>query len=90
MEVHRGDIEVSVVSAVLTLAAAMWVLPVQVASAQPPSTAVIIPSNNATVSGTSQVLDALASSGATQVQYEITGGTLTESVIATATPTYYG
>jgi len=56
----------------------------------PPSTTVIIPSNNATVSGTSQVLDALASTGVTQVQYEITGGSLTDSVVATATPTLYG
>jgi hypothetical protein len=56
----------------------------------PPSTSVVTPSNNATVSGTSQVLDAAASSGVTQVQYEITGGTLTDSVIATATPTIYG
>jgi YVTN family beta-propeller protein len=55
-----------------------------------PSTDVVIPSNNATVSGTSQVLDAAASSGVTQVQYEISGGTLTDSVIATATPTIYG
>jgi hypothetical protein len=55
-----------------------------------PSTEVVIPSNNATVSGTSQVLDAAASSGVTEVQYEISGGTLTDSVIATATPTIYG
>jgi hypothetical protein len=56
----------------------------------PPSTAVIIPSNNATVSGTSLVLDSTASSSVTQVQYEITGGTLTDSVIAAGTPTLYG
>ena len=56
----------------------------------PPSTAVIIPSNNATVSGTSLVLDGTASSGVTQVQYEISGGTLTDSAIATGTPTLYG
>ena len=68
----------------------MTVLPVGVAGAQTPSTFVAIPSNNATVSGTSQILDAGASSGVTQVQYEITGGTLTDSVIATATPTIYG
>jgi hypothetical protein len=74
----------------LVLAAAVTVLPVGVAGAQTPSTFVAIPSNNATVSGTSQILDAGASSGVTQVQYEITGGTLTDSVIATATPTIYG
>jgi hypothetical protein len=60
-----------------------WVLP-------PPNTFVGIPSNNATVSGTSQLLGAGASSGVTEVQYEITGGTLNDSVIATATPTIYG
>ncbi len=55
----------------------------------PPSTTVVLPSNGATVSG-GQWLDAIASPGATQVQYELTGGTLTNSVIATATPTIYG
>jgi PQQ-like domain len=59
-----------------------WVLP-------PPTTYVAIPSNNATVSG-AQLLDAGASPGVTQVQYEVSGGTLNHSVIATATPTYYG
>ena len=63
----------------------LTVLPVGVADAQTPSTFVAIPSNNATVSGTSQILDAGASTGVTQVQYEITGGTLNDSVIATAT-----
>ena len=53
-------------------------------------TAVLIPSTNATVSGTTQTLDATASMGATAVQYEITGGALTDSLIATGTPTYYG
>ena len=78
------------VSGGLLLAAAMTLLPVEVAGAQTPSTFVGIPSNNATVSGTSQILDAGASSGVTQVQYEISGGTVTDSVIATATPTIYG
>jgi hypothetical protein len=81
---------VAVVSGAFFLAAAMTLLPVEVAGALTPSTFVGIPSNNATVSGTSQVLDAGASSGVTQVQYEISGGTLTDSVIATATPTIYG
>jgi Bacterial Ig domain len=85
-----GMARITIVSAALSLTAAMSVLQVQVASAQPPTTTVLIPSNNATVSGTSQVLDAVASSGATQVQYEITGGTLTDSVIATGTATIYG
>jgi hypothetical protein len=81
---------VAVVSSALILAAAVTVLPAGVAGAQTPSTFVAIPSNDAAVSGTSQILDAGASSGVTQVQYEITGGTLTNSVIATATPTIYG
>jgi hypothetical protein len=65
-------------------------IPITVDNASPSSTAVTIPSNNASVSGTSQVLDATASPGVTKVQYELTGGTLTDSVIATATPTLYG
>ena len=60
--------KVAVVSGALLLAAAVTVLPVEVAGAQTPSTFVGIPFNNATVSGTSQILDAGASSGVTQVQ----------------------
>jgi hypothetical protein len=85
-----GISRIAVVSTALTLAAALSVLPVEVAGAQAPSTTVIIPASGATVSGISQVLDAAASSGATLVQYEITGGALNDSVIATATPTIYG
>jgi hypothetical protein len=81
---------VAVVSGAVVLAAALSVLPVGVAGAQTPSTFVTIPSNNATVSATSQLVDAWASNGVTKVQYEITGGTLTDSVIATGTPTIYG
>jgi hypothetical protein len=81
---------VAVVSVSVLFAAAMTALPVEVAGAQTPSTFVGIPSNNATVSGTSQLLGAGASSGVTQVQYEVSGGSLTDSVIATATPTIYG
>ena len=55
----------------------------------PPATGVVLPSNGATVSG-NQYLDASASSGVTKVQYEVTGGTLSDTVIATATPTIYG
>ena len=55
----------------------------------PPTSAVVMPSVGSSVSGT-QVLDASASSGVTQVQYELTGGSLTDSVIATATATVYG
>jgi hypothetical protein len=54
-----------------------------------PSTTVLLPANGATVSG-SAVLDATASSGVTSVLYEITGGSLSQAVIATATPTLYG
>ena len=55
----------------------------------PPATGVVLPSNGATVSG-NQYLDASASSGVTKVQYEVTGGSLSDAVIATATPTIYG
>ena len=54
------------------------------------STSVVLPSNGATLSGITQYLDATASSGVTQVQYELTGGSLNNHVIATATPTYVG
>jgi YVTN family beta-propeller protein len=57
----------------------------------PPTTAVSIPSNNATVSGT-QLLDAIASPGVSQVQFELSGGpnNLVDDLIATGNPTYYG
>jgi hypothetical protein len=55
----------------------------------PPTTTVIAPSNAASLSG-SQYLDAVASPGTTQVQYEVTGGSLSNAVIATATPTIFG
>jgi hypothetical protein len=85
-----GIPKVAAISVALALVAAMSVLPVQVASAKGRSTTVTVPTNTNTVSGTSQVLDAVASSKAIRVRYEITGGSLTDSVIATATPTYYG
>ncbi len=55
----------------------------------PPSTVVGLPSSGATISG-GQWLDASASPGVTNVVYELTGGTLNNAVIATATPTYVG
>jgi len=55
----------------------------------PPTTSVLLPSGGATVSG-SQYLDAIASPGVSEVQYELTGGSLTDSVIAKATSTLYG
>jgi hypothetical protein len=85
-----GPMRFVVVSAALTLAVAVSVLPIQVASAQTPSTTVVLPSSGTTVSGIKQYLDATATSGATQVQYELTGGSLSDQVIATATLTFVG
>jgi len=62
--------------------------PVQVL-AYTPATAVLIPSNNATLSG-NQWLDASASSAVSRVEYEITGGTLSDDAIASGTQTYWG
>ena len=56
----------------------------------PPTTAIVMPANNAAQSGTAALLDALASSGVVGVSFEISGGTLSNDVIATATPTLYG
>jgi hypothetical protein len=56
----------------------------------PPSTAVLIPSNGTIASGTAAVLDASASANVTTVTYELTGGGITNQVIATGTPTLYG
>ena len=60
-----------VIAAALTLGAALSALPVQMASAQSPSTEVVVPSSGATVAGTRVVLDATASSGVTKVQFEL-------------------
>ena len=54
-----------------------------------PTTSVVLPSNGATVSG-SQYLDATASPGTSQVEYELNGNGLSNDVIATATQTIYG
>jgi hypothetical protein len=58
---------------------------------QGPITAVLFPSNGATVSG-SAFLDASASSpvGLASVTFELTGGTLSDQVISGSTPTLYG
>jgi uncharacterized protein YjbI with pentapeptide repeats len=56
----------------------------------PPSTSVLIPSDVATQSGTSALLDASASAGVSGVSFELSGGTLNNHVIATGTPTLYG
>ena len=54
-----------------------------------PITNVVLPATNATISG-GQYLDAIASPGVTQVQYELSGGTLSDAVVTTASPTLYG
>jgi hypothetical protein len=54
------------------------------------STAVIIPSNGATQSGTTALLDATSTADVTAVSYELSGGTLTNQVIATGGATIYG
>jgi Bacterial Ig domain len=58
---------------------------------QPPTTAVLLPSNGATLTG-AQYLDAAASSpaGIKSVSFEITGGTLNNQVISGSTATYFG
>jgi Bacterial Ig domain len=57
-----------------------------------PTTSVSDPSNNATVSGSSVILDAAASSpvGVESVDFTLTGGAYNDTEIATATSTYYG
>ena len=57
----------------------------------PPTTSVVLPATGATVSG-SATLDATASSGAgvASVSFEVSGGSLTNHVVGTAAPTYYG
>ncbi len=58
---------------------------------QPPVTAVLIPSNGATLSGTAATLNASASN-ATSVEFWLFGGSYGYSghLVGTATPTYYG
>ena len=57
----------------------------------PPSTTVLIPSSGATLFGPA-ILDAAASDnvGVTKVEFHLTGGTLNDVSIATATPTLVG
>ena len=58
----------------------------------PPTTSVLIPSSGAAVSGTQVLLDAAASpaGGVTGVDFSLTGGSLNNALIATATQTLYG
>jgi hypothetical protein len=55
-----------------------------------PTTYVLIPSNQTTQSGTGALLDASASPNAGTVTFELSGGRLSDKVVATATPTIYG
>jgi hypothetical protein len=55
-----------------------------------PTTAVLIPSNGDSVAGADALLDASGSANVTSVTFELTGGTLTDEVIGTATLTAYG
>ena len=58
----------------------------------PPTTSVVVPSDGASVSGDQVALDASASlnAGVNEVQFTLTGGSLNNALIATATPTIYG
>jgi hypothetical protein len=56
----------------------------------PPTTAVAIPATGSTQSGGAATLDAAASTSVTSITFELTGGTLNDQVIATASPTIYG
>jgi hypothetical protein len=58
----------------------------------PPSTAVLVPSSGASVSGQRAVLDASASGPGhiTSVQFVLNGGSLSNALVATGTPTLYG
>ena len=57
-----------------------------------PTTAVVIPASNTSVSGSSTLLDAAGTDTVpiTSITYELNGGTATNKVVATATPTLYG
>ncbi len=81
---------VFVIAAALTLGAALSALPAQMASAQSPSTSVLVPSSGATLIG-STYLDASATN-ATNVEFMLFGGTYGYGghVVCTATLTYYG
>ena len=58
----------------------------------PPTSSVVIPSSGASVSGSHVALDASApgNEGVTKVEFHLTGGSLNNALIATATLTYYG
>jgi lysophospholipase L1-like esterase len=54
------------------------------------TTSVLIPSNNAILSGTQATLDAIAVAGVSKVVFELSGNGLSDTVVGTATPTFYG
>ena len=58
----------------------------------PLHTAVLVPSSGATLSGSAAVLDASAAGTAdvTSVQFEVSGGSLSNHVVSPAAPTLYG
>jgi hypothetical protein len=76
----------------LAFAATMSIVPTHGVSADPPATSVVIPSSNGlTISGAQVVFDATASTGVTQIEFELSkSGVSTNSVILTATPTLFG
>jgi hypothetical protein len=55
-----------------------------------PTTTVLVPSNGTMASGTADVLDASVSGTVGTVTFQLTGGALTDKVIATAAQTAYG
>ncbi len=63
--------------------------PITVTVNNPTTTAVVIPSDGATLSGTSALLVASAP-GASSVNFELTGGTLSNQVVATGTDSIWG
>jgi hypothetical protein len=67
--------------------------PITVTVNNPPlTTAVLVPSNGATLSGQKAVLDASASGPAhiTSVQFVLSGGSISNAVVATGAPTLFG
>jgi hypothetical protein len=92
--VSSGLASASVSKGPLTSGAVRSALSTNAASLAPPSTAVLAPASGATLKGTSALLDASASAASgltiTKVQFALTGGTYSKSVIGTATPSLYG
>ena len=81
---------VFVIAGSLALTVAICVVPTEAVGAAAPSTDVLVPLTGVTVSGAQVALDGSASSGTTQVQFELSRGSPSNSVIVTATPTPFG